>query len=115
MNVESAGLDPRRMLALKEAASARIERLQASGRTDEANLLKAGRNIYDMALALWAKQPDGAAFLAALSSLGEGWQAMRAQALAHGDYERVAVEDAKLEALQQIRSAACAPAGEVCE
>lgn len=93
------------LAAQAAALTARIARLEAADRVDEANLSKAARNIVAGHLALLEKGADIAACIAEVIAQRAAWQEARAAAQAHGDYARVAVEDAKLAALDGIRDA----------
>lgn len=81
-----------------------INALTMSGRTDEANLKKAARNIYTSMGEAVRKDPGDSAFLEQLETLRMTWQASRDTASSHRDWDRAAAEDAKMAALHEIQA-----------
>lgn len=95
-----------RLLAEKtQAVTLEIDSLTAAGRTDEANLRKAVRNIYGVLTTLLLKADSLEAFAQKLAKLRTPWEQARQLAADHDDFARVAVEDAKLTALKSIEDA----------
>ncbi|MBO4653678.1 MAG: hypothetical protein J5649_10225 [Lachnospiraceae bacterium] len=92
----------------KMAVQADIQALSAEGRSDEANILKAKFNVYDIGKAVFgasAKQAGDAvdtAFPAAFKKITDTWQISLDQAKAHGDDRKVLIEEAKLSAVYEI-------------
>lgn len=86
-----------------QALTAEIQALEASDRKDEANLIKAARNIYGIYAQLLAKV-DAKTYAEQFDKMLEAWQDARETAAAHADYTRVAIEDAKISALGDIRT-----------
>ena len=85
--------------------------LIASHRKDEANLIKVKINVYGIAKTLMdvAKKlaKDGeerVIFKEKVESLSETWQKIFEEAIAHNDVEKIVVEEAKREALDDVRS-----------
>lgn len=92
--------------ALEQEADA----LKASGRGDEANLVRIRINIHQIAGTIYRvcqRTAPGAAFrgayLAKLDALPESWIAARALAAQHDDQCRVVIEDVKLDTLRMLR------------
>lgn len=86
----------------QEALTARAEALKAADRLDEANLLKASRNIYGICAELLKTTNDRGVYLDKLMQLKEAWQQARLRADEHSDYARIALEDTKLAALDDV-------------
>ncbi len=94
----------------KQAVTADIQALAAEGRTDEANILKAKFNVYDIAGAVFGAMDKQApasvetAFPAAFSRITSGWKSSLKQARLHGDDRKVLIEEAKLSAVSEINA-----------
>lgn len=94
----------------KQAVTADIQELAAEGRTDEANILKAKCNVYDIAgavLGATLKQSPasvGTAFPVAFDRITSGWRLSLEQARSHGDDRKVLIEEAKLSAVSEINA-----------
>ena len=94
--------------ARKKAVTGDIEALSAAGRTDDANILKAKFNVYDIARSVFdttAKQSPAAvstAFPALFSRITGPWNTSLEAAKAHGDDRKVLIEEAKLSAVTEI-------------
>lgn len=93
--------------ALEQEAKA----LRASGRRDEADLVRIRINIHRIAgtiyqVCLRSSQGEALreAFLKKLDALPENWRAARELALAHDDQCRVVIEDIKLDTLAGLRA-----------
>ncbi len=92
----------------KQAVSAKIQSLAAEDRQDEANILKARFNVYDISKAVFnvaAKQSDKpieTAFSASFEKITSPWRASLEQARTHGDEYKVLIEEAKLAAVDEI-------------
>ncbi len=92
----------------KQSVASDIEALSAEGRTDEANILKAKFNVYDIAKSVFdttvRQSPDtvATAFPALFSRITGSWSAALKTAKEHGDDRRVLVEEAKLSAVAEI-------------
>ena len=92
----------------KKSVTSDIEALSADGRTDEANILKAKFNVYDIAKSVFdttAKQsPDSVAtaFPALFSRITGHWNTSLETAKTHGDDRKVLIEEAKLAAVAEI-------------
>ncbi len=85
----------------------KIAFLQEDQRQDEANLYKARRNVYDVfrkMLAASRKKGEEAvqAYRYYLTVIPQNWMEARKQAVQFGDARRLAVEDMKLSAFQEI-------------
>lgn len=84
--------------------------LKASGRGDEADLVRIRINIHQIARTLYTvcqriSPGEGfrAAYLAKLDALPPSWEASRALAAQHDDQCRVVIEDVKLDTLKMLR------------
>ncbi|MBP5460980.1 MAG: hypothetical protein J6Y20_02510 [Lachnospiraceae bacterium] len=92
----------------KQTVQAEIQTLSADGRTDEANILKAKYNVYDIGKAVFGateKQAGDAvatAFPAAFTKISSSWQVSLDQAKAHDDNRKILIEEAKLSAVSEI-------------
>ena len=92
----------------KQAVTAEIESLTADGRKDEANILKARLNVYDISKAVFnaaVKQgaaPVEKAFPSSFEKITAPWRASLEQAKAHGDDRKLLIEEAKLAAVDEI-------------
>ncbi len=85
--------------------------LSSQTRQDEANLLKIRANIYEIAATIGnvacKTQPEDrreAVYLEKLQALPQNWRASLDAARTHNDGTRVAVEELKLEALEDVIS-----------
>lgn len=112
MNVELKTSLHEALLAKSDALTTQIAALEAEGRSDEANLQKAGRNIYGIFLELLRTKDDGHALLTLMDDLESAWQGAREKADTHSDFARVAIEDTKLAALGDVRSIFASVQGE---
>ncbi len=105
------------LLALAKNKQTTLEEasaLCASDRTDEGNLKKAAANIYDIYQQMWTRKlartaaigeaSATAEFEALLESIPKNWIVSLEAAKAHDDFVKVAVEEAKLSALFDIRT-----------
>lgn len=95
--------------AQKENQIRNAEMLKKTDRTDEANLAKVRANIYDVCetvCKVHMKRPEGGtnAYKGQLDKFRVLWSAERERATQHGNTEKAAIEDIKLETLED---AAC--------
>lgn len=90
------------LLENNQRIGAEIDALRDAGREDEANLLKAARNIHGQYEALQRQGVPSMEALAMLDEQRRQWLQARALAHTHGDFAHVAIEDAKLAALEDI-------------
>ena len=96
-------LDERKASVLED-----IQALSADGRNDEANILKAKANVYDICKAVFnaaEKQSAGAAetaFPALFDKITSPWKASLELAKEHSDDRKVLIEEAKLSAVTEI-------------
>lgn len=104
MNVEFKTSLYEALQAKSDALTTQIAALEAEGRSDEANLQKAGRNIYGIFQELLRTKDDEDALQKLMGDLESAWQGAREKADKHSDFARVAIEDAKLAALGDVRS-----------
>ena len=86
---------------------AEIAALEADGRKDDANFAKIGTNIYDICRTVSKVHLErtGAgrdAVLAQLNRFRREWGAALERAKEHDDIDRIAVEEAKMAALEDI-------------
>ena len=94
----------------KQAVQAEIDALSGEGRKDEANILKAKFNVYDISRSVFnvnaKKAGDDAAeaFMASFSKITEPWTASLEAAKAHNDDRRILIEEAKLQAVEEINA-----------
>ena len=94
----------------KQTVLDEVKSLESDGRKDEANILKAKSNVYDICKAVYdatAKQPSVDiiyAFPAALDKITCPWKASLDAAKAHDDSRKVAIEEAKLSAVEEIKA-----------
>lgn len=88
--------------AQQDALTQQSNTLESAGRADEANLKKAGRNIYGIFSQLAQKGLSKEALSAQHAKLEAAWQLALNTATAHNDYAQVAVEETKLAALADI-------------
>ena len=94
----------------KSCVLAEITRLAQEGRIDESNVLKAKVNVYDICKAVYgaataqSKDDAGNAFQATFNKITSPWKASLEKAKAHGDAHKVLIEEAKLEAAQEINA-----------
>lgn len=86
-----------------QALGTTITQLEGLGRSDEANLKKAARNIYGIFMELLKTNDGYDVFDRMFDQLSTAWQQARVQADAHGDFARVTIEDEKLAALADVR------------
>ena len=91
----------------KEAVTTDITALSAEGRADEANILKARFNVYDIARSVYdaaAKQPGDIAvtFPALFGRITDSWRVSLETAKSHSDDRKVLIEEAKLSAVSEI-------------
>lgn len=105
MNNEATQRAREALRVLERAADRDIAALDAAGREDEANLRRAARNIYGIFAQLLRKPVPEDVFVAQFDTLSGVWTQARGTAAAHDDFHRVAVEDAKLGALEEARAA----------
>ena len=104
-NIFYSFLEERKASVLSEITS-----LAQEGRTDESNVLKAKFNVYDISKAVYnaarAQSKDGAgnAFVTTFDKITSPWKASLEKAKAHGDDHKVLIEEAKLEAAQEINA-----------
>lgn len=92
------------LTAQAEAANAKIDDLEASGRADDAAFAKVKANIYDVCKTVSLALVDRPGFgIGAIKARFEGFQTSWGTALEkareHGDVRAVAVEETKLAAL----------------
>lgn len=90
-----------------EETEHKIAFLVQDQRQDEANLLKARRNVFDIyrkMIAASRKQGEKAldAYRKHLTVIPRNWMEARKEAIQFGDHHRLAVEDIKLSALAEI-------------
>ena len=96
-------LDTQKQTVLDE-----IQSLTADGRKDEANILKAKSNVYDIcksiysALAKEAPAHVATAFPETFDRITGPWKASLEAAKAHGDDRKILIEEAKLSAVSEI-------------
>ena len=80
------------------------------GRKDEANILKAKLNIFDVCKsvfeALFKQHPEGieTVFPATFERITAPWEASLSKAKEHGDDRKVLIEEAKLSAVTEINA-----------
>ena len=92
----------------KQAVLDEIKSLESDGRKDEANILKAKSNVYDIcksvygALAKEAPADVITAFPATFDRITCPWKASLEAAKAHGDDRKILIEEAKLSAVKEI-------------
>ena len=100
-----AFLDERKQATLNE-----VQALIKDGRTDEAIILKAKSNIYDISKAVYNanfKLSGGnikEAFPPAFDKITAPWKASLDAAKAHGDEKKTLIEEAKLSAVSEINT-----------
>lgn len=94
----------------KVAVLAEVKALAEEGRTDDSNILKAKANIYDIAKAFFETVTKAAsegaekeAFLKAFGRVTGQWEATYEQAKAHDDSRQVLIEEAKFQAVAEIK------------
>ena len=96
-------LDDRKQTVLTE-----IQSLTNDGRNDEANILKAKSNVYDIcksvygALAKEAPADVATAFPTVFGRITGPWKASLDAAKAHSDDRKILIEEAKLSAVSEI-------------
>lgn len=90
---------------------ARESELCAEGRKDEADMEKVKFNVYGMCLAIYqtvvrqcTPETLSGVYLKRLEEFPEKWEDSLKKAKEYGDEKRILVEQAKLQALQQVRS-----------
>lgn len=91
----------------KETVTNEITALSEEGRTDEANILKAKFNVYDIARSVYdaaAKQNGdiGVTFAALFKRITDSWRVSLETAKAHSDDRKILIEEAKLSAVSEI-------------
>ena len=107
MNTNLVVAQHERLLVQKqEETEVHIARLQKDQRQDEANLLKARRNVFGnfrSALLAHAKQGDGAIerYREILQKIHDSWCEAKDLAAKHNDVQRTAVEEIKLAAWKE--------------
>lgn len=87
-----------------QALMVEINALEVSGRTDEANLKKVTRSIYASVGDAVRKNPDDRTFLNQLETFRTTWQGSRNAASTQRDWDRMAVEEAKMGALRDVQT-----------
>lgn len=95
------------LMEKKEETEHKIAFLEKDQRQDEANLLKARRNVFEIfhkMLLVSKRQGENAmqAYRGHLKQIPQNWLEARRQAAQFGDAHRQAVEDMKLSALVEI-------------
>ena len=95
----------------KEAVLAEVDALAAEERVDESNVLKAKANIYDIAKAVYGTaQQKGeeaatkATFTTTFGNITGQWKKALEVAQEHADYRKVAIEEAKQAAVDEIQA-----------
>ena len=94
----------------KQAVAAEIQALSDEDRKDEANILKAKHNVYDISKAVFgvafkqAADTIKTAFPASFEKITSTWRASLEQAKAHNDDRKVLIEEAKLAAVDEINA-----------
>lgn len=94
----------------KQAVLAEIQALSAEGRNDEANILKAKSNVYDIGRSMFQaadKLTKGNAeelFPVMFGNVTGTWRASLEQAKANGDERKILVEEAKISAVDEIKA-----------
>ena len=93
----------------KQSVTDEILALSEEGRTDEANILKAKYNVYDIARSVYdasAKQAGAVetAFPALFVKITAPWKASLEVATTNGDDRKVLIEEAKLAAVAEINA-----------
>lgn len=94
----------------RQSVLADIQSLSAEGRTDDANILKARLNVYDISRSVFdasVKQSGDTAptaFPALFGKITGAWSASLETAKAHGDDRKVLIEEAKLAAVAEINA-----------
>ena len=93
----------------KQSVTDDITALTAEGRSDDANILKAKFNVYDIAKSVYdaaAKQNGDTAvtFPALFKRITDTWRISLDAAKAHGDDRKVLIEEAKLSAVTEINT-----------
>ena len=94
----------------KQSVLADIQTLSAEGRTDDANILKAKFNVYDIARSVFdasAKQSGDTAptaFPVLFGKITGSWSTSLETAKAHEDDRKVLIEEAKLAAVAEINA-----------
>ena len=96
------------------ALTAEAGALSAEDRADEAHHKKAACNIYGIFAKLVNAARDDAEFEQFFDKIPESWHAARLLAEGHGDFARVAMEDVKLAALDDIKRLYHAVKGGAC-
>lgn len=97
-----------RLLQDKKAETElQIARLEKEFRQDEANLMKVRRNVLEVfrtLLRISRKEGEGAvtAYRALMEKVTREWQDARELAVSHQDVQRLAVEDVKWAAYQEV-------------
>ena len=91
------------------AGKAEIAALEADGRKDDANFAKAKNNIYDVCRTVTQALIDRPGFgadavKARFDGFRSSWGAALQKAQEHGDVRGIAVEEAKLSALEDVIS-----------
>ena len=97
----------------KTEVLAEVSALAAENKKDESNVLKAKANIYDISKAFFdvaVKNADEASlkdeFLNRFSAVTRQWEASLEQAKAHEDAYKILIEEAKFEAVDEIKEKA---------
>ncbi|MBR6019392.1 MAG: hypothetical protein IK055_04145 [Lachnospiraceae bacterium] len=94
----------------KQFVMADIQALSAEGRTDDANILKAKYNVYDIGKSVFdatLKQSGDTApkaFPELFAKITGAWSVSLETAKAHGDDRKVLIEEAKLAAVAEINA-----------
>jgi hypothetical protein len=100
-------LHDRLLLDKKAETELQIARLEKEFRQDEANLMKVRRNVLEVFRTLLriSRKEGGAsvtAYRALINKVTHEWQEARELAASHQDVQRLAVEDVKWAAFQEV-------------
>lgn len=97
--------------ARKAAVLTEVENLVAENRVDESNVLKAQANIYDIAKAVYGtaqqkgtEEAAKATFTTTFGNITGQWKKAMEAAKAHDDHRKVAIEEAKQAAVDEIQA-----------
>lgn len=89
------------MKACGEACDEESADLKREGRTDEANMKKAARNVYDLSAKVLTQMSTHMQWQKKMAEIQAVWTKARDLAAGHDDFARVAMEDNKLAALAE--------------